>query len=108
MRVEDRILKTVVFIGKEAGGQFTPLGTAFVGVVQEGTTSIPLLVTAAHVIDDYFKETDTIFVRLNRNSGGSERYRLSIMDFATQTKGLISRYCPFQLISQCLVARDGH
>jgi hypothetical protein len=70
MRVDDRILKTIVFIGKEAGGRFTPCGTAFVGVVQDQTVSIPLLVTAAHVVDDYFKETETIFVRLNRNNGG--------------------------------------
>jgi hypothetical protein len=71
MRVDERILKTVVFIGKEAGGQFTPLGTAFVGVVQQETASIPVLVTAAHVIDDCFKASEAIFVRLNRNNGGA-------------------------------------
>jgi hypothetical protein len=87
MRVEDRILKTVVFIGKEAGGRFTPLGTAFVGVVQDGTASIPLLVTAAHVIDDYFKETDTIFVRLNRNNGGVGTLPIASRGFRRADKG---------------------
>ena len=51
MRVGDRVLKCVVFLGVGKGENFKPYGTGFLIVVQQGVLEIQYVVTAMHVID---------------------------------------------------------
>lgn len=85
LRISSEVLKTVVFIGTEAGGMFVPLGTAILtsyrlpeddllaGVVGSsappGGWGFPFLVTATHVLDQI--SGDTVAVRMNRLDGRS-------------------------------------
>jgi hypothetical protein len=68
MRVDDRIRKAVVYVGRADNGPFVPYGTAFV-VLSEAPDGrgYQQLVTAAHVID--LIDSDSVSVRLNDRSG---------------------------------------
>src|SRR3954453_18823905 len=70
MRVEDNDIRTVVFVGVEFNGTFTPLGTGFLVAFKEGDLSAVYLVTANHVVDQISGEY--VFVRVNRVSGAVE------------------------------------
>jgi hypothetical protein len=70
MRVEDHVIRTVVFVGIEVNGTFTPLGTGFLVAFQEGELSAVYLVTADHVVNQISGEY--VYVRINRVSGASE------------------------------------
>lgn len=74
MRVEDRVLKNVVFVGIETNGIFTPLGTGFLVCVAAGDLSSNYLVTADHVVD--LISEDAIFVRVNRPVGDRATIRI--------------------------------
>lgn len=72
MRLENWILSTVIFIGKENSmGDFVPHGTAFLLLMPWGKEhEIQLAVTARHVIDGI--SGDEFGVRINKAEGGSE------------------------------------
>ena len=68
MRVSDRVLKTVVFIGrKPPGGVFVPYGTGFIVASFIGEETFQNIITAKHVINDI--PGDEIHVRVNGHSG---------------------------------------
>ena len=68
MRVENRVLKNVAFVGIETNGSFTPLGTGFlVRVCINDDIGSNYLVTADHVVE--MIRGDTVFVRVNRPTG---------------------------------------
>ena len=68
LRVDDRIRKTIVFIGRVVEGAFHPYGTGFISSTlyspDEGWQTI---VTAKHVIEDI--DSDTVNIRLNSHAG---------------------------------------
>jgi hypothetical protein len=66
MRVGDRVLKCVVFIGVGKGENFKPYGTGFLIVVQQGVLEVQYVVTAMHVIDG---AKEPIVVRVNTKAG---------------------------------------
>lgn len=69
MRVGDRVLKCVVFLGVGKGENFKPYGTGFLIVVQQGVLEIQYVVTAMHVIDG---AREPIIVRVNRRNGSPD------------------------------------
>jgi hypothetical protein len=73
MRVSDRLLKCVVFIGVERNNEFVPLGTGFIVALPEGNLGFQYIVTALHVIAGV---KETILVRLNKSSGKAANYTL--------------------------------
>jgi hypothetical protein len=66
MRVSDRVLKCVVFIGTGKGEKFKPLGTGFLIRVQYKAAEFPYVVTAMHVLEG---AKDEITIRLNKRNG---------------------------------------
>ncbi|WP_119268771.1 S1 family peptidase [Taklimakanibacter deserti] len=73
MRIKnvDAVREGIVYIGTEANGQFSPNGTGFiVSHPLEESYRILFVITAAHVVKEI--AGDTIYVRLNRKSGGAE------------------------------------
>jgi hypothetical protein len=70
VRVSEDTLKSVVFIGQEINGQFSPLGSGFLGMVPlpEQELICMFLITADHILDS-IKEDGEFSVRLNRHSG---------------------------------------
>jgi hypothetical protein len=70
MCVDDYILKTVVFVGVEGDGLFTPMGTGFLVAVKEADLYGIYLVTAAHVVEQI--NSDHIFVRINKTKGSTD------------------------------------
>jgi hypothetical protein len=75
VRVEDRIRKSVVFIGIEGERGFVPLGTGFVCIsVYEGLAAT-VIVTAEHVIQSI--SGDKVSVRLNRHSSPAEVVKIN-------------------------------
>jgi hypothetical protein len=75
MRIDDKILKTTVFVGVESGGKFVPLGTGFFAAIVYRDAVCTYLVTAQHVFDAV--AGDYVSVRLNRKGGDSETVRVS-------------------------------
>lgn len=70
MRIQgiNAVRDSVVYIGLEADGQFTPLGTGFIVSRVYGENYVfSFVATAAHVLKSI--KGDTIYVRLNRKSG---------------------------------------
>jgi hypothetical protein len=95
MRVNEKIRKSVVFVGHEPSGSFIPVGTGFLGCVEypiknPGTgkyQQINFLVTADHLVD--MIPADEISVRYNLPSPGgvstirvNKRYKVSHDDRA--------------------------
>jgi hypothetical protein len=70
VRVEDRVRKTVVFVGRAHNGAFSAVGTAFIGLTFIGKAGFQQLVTAKHVID--MIGGDVVHVRANRIDGRAE------------------------------------
>jgi hypothetical protein len=69
MRVSDKVLKCVVFIGVEKPGGFEPVGTGFVVMVPQGQVGFQYVVTAQHVLDGL---REPISIRVNRKNGEAE------------------------------------
>jgi hypothetical protein len=76
MRLDDDILKTIVYLGREDHGSFVPYGTGFI------TARLPnehqawqTLVTARHVIDSI--KAKTVYVRLNNRAGEAQTIRVA-------------------------------
>jgi hypothetical protein len=68
MRVDDTILKTVVFLGREVRGTFIPYGTGFLAyTVLDNQRGWQNLITARHVIDSI--RSPIVHARLNNHSG---------------------------------------
>jgi hypothetical protein len=70
MRVDDRVRKTVVFIGLAHGPSFVAYGTGFIGVTFIGDHGFQTLVTARHVIDGI--KGDRVHIRLNTLAGSAQ------------------------------------
>ena len=71
MRVDERIRKAVVFLGRRVDGvRFVPYGTGFVAVTYDGDIAFQQIVTARHVIEDI--DSDTIWARVNTHHGPAE------------------------------------
>ncbi len=71
MRVDDRIKKAVVFLGKKTKhGPFVPYGTGFLVRSAIGSHGYQQIVTAKHVIEDI--NSDVVHVRVNTRSGSAE------------------------------------
>lgn len=74
MRVSEKILSCVVFIGLDQNGSFTALGTGFLAVKSTGGRLFQHVITARHVIENVtFPE---ICVRINTRDGRIEHLRL--------------------------------
>ena len=69
MRVSDKVLKSVVFIGVTKPGGFEPAGTGFVVMVQQGQIGFQYVVTAQHVLDGL---KEPISIRVNRKNSEAE------------------------------------
>lgn len=69
MRVADKVLKCVVFIGVKKPGGFEPLGTGFVIMVQQRQVGFQYVVTAQHVLNSL---KEPISIRVNRKNGEAE------------------------------------
>jgi hypothetical protein len=69
MRVDDQVRKTVVYIGYEAAGGFIPYGTGFLCGTTLEDVCFNFVATAAHVFHRI--PGDSIYIRANRNEGGS-------------------------------------
>jgi hypothetical protein len=80
LRVDDKVLKAVVFIGREADGGFTPYGTALIGLIKCEDFSNTVIVTARHVVDNIKRHNTerggSLVVRVNRKDGSSEPVKL--------------------------------
>jgi hypothetical protein len=79
MRVDERVRKSVVFIGVETDRGFLPYGTALIGLVvfaedEGGGYGNTVIVTARHVVDQI--PGDTVFLRVNRRDGTSDIRKL--------------------------------
>jgi len=66
MRVSDKVLKCVVFVGVEESAGFRPLGTGFIIWVQQRQVGFQYIVTAQHVLDSL---RNPISIRVNRKEG---------------------------------------
>ena len=64
VRVPDKILSCVVFIGRDDSGPFTAYGTGFLAVKSTGGRLFQHIVTARHVIENI--NSDCICIRINR------------------------------------------
>jgi hypothetical protein len=74
MRVDEKVRKSVVFLGAENERGFTPYGTGLLGVVIFEDMGNIALVTAAHLLKDI--PGDTISVRVNRKDGSTAIHKL--------------------------------
>lgn len=70
MRVNEKVLSCIVFIGRGDEGHFTAFGTGFLAVRSTGGRLFQHIVTARHVIEKI--GGDKVCVRINRLSGGLE------------------------------------
>jgi hypothetical protein len=70
LRVDERVRKSVAFIGAENERGFNPYGTALIGLVTYEDFANTVIITAHHVAEDI--PGSTISVRLNRKDGSSE------------------------------------
>jgi hypothetical protein len=69
MRIADRILKCVTFLGFRKDNKFVPVGTAFLAHIREEENSFQYLVTCQHNVISAGQ--NSLHVRLNRLLGGS-------------------------------------
>ena len=67
MRIPERLLSCIVFVGLDENGPFTPLGTGFVIVTYTDGFSFQSVVTARHVIEG--TKTSSITLRVNKTDG---------------------------------------
>jgi len=67
MRVDERPLRAVVFIGHDKAEEFTALGTGFLATAGVGDKLFQHIVTARHVIEDY--PQDRYCIRINTTGG---------------------------------------
>ncbi len=70
LRVSEKILSCVVFIGIDEHGPFVPLGTGFLGYVTTDGFLFQQIVTARHVIEPI--EAKRICIRINTRDGRVE------------------------------------
>jgi hypothetical protein len=73
VRVEEKVTKTIVFIG-QANGPFIAHGTGFLGVNFIGESVFQQIVTARHVIDGI--PGKVVHVRINRKDGEAELIKI--------------------------------
>src|ERR1051325_1072619 len=71
MRVGDRVLKCVVFLGTGRGSSLKPEGTGFLVMIQGGAIEYQYIVTAMHVV---VGRKEPIVVRVNRKNGQEPDY----------------------------------
>jgi hypothetical protein len=74
VRVQDQILQTVVFLGVENAGQFSPVATGFLGSLDYREHTFMFLITADHVLD--LIGGDSVSVRANRKLGDATVFRI--------------------------------
>ena len=67
MRADDRLRKTIVFVGMGGQSSFTPYGTGFVSKTRVADASFQEVVTAKHVIDRI--PSEAIALRVNTKNG---------------------------------------
>ena len=70
MRVSEKVLSCVCFLGRDDSGSFLAYGTGFFAVVATGERLFQHIVAARHVIENI--NFDPICVRLNRSDGRIE------------------------------------
>jgi hypothetical protein len=75
VRVEDRIRKSVVFIGIENERGFVPLGTGFVCLSVYEDMAATVIVTAEHVVKSI--SGDKVAIRLNQHSGPADVIKIN-------------------------------
>ncbi len=63
LRVDEKILSCVVFIGVDNHGPFVPLGTGFMGLVTTEGLLFQQIVTARHVIEPKKSRRETMPTR---------------------------------------------
>lgn len=73
MRIDERLLKTVVYLGLKSQQGFVPIGTAFLLSVTTDEYRFDHIVTARHNLDRVPAGTDAV-LRVNRKDGGSPVY----------------------------------
>lgn len=76
VNLNQRILKSVVFIGIKEGGRFKPRATAFLVRYTDEQHHFIHLVTAEHVISGLLTKGHDIWVRINRVDGDSSEFEL--------------------------------
>lgn len=75
MRVEDRIRKSVLFIGIDGPHGFVPWGTGALCMTTIGESAFQWVVTAAHVFNS-LGDRQEFSIRVNRNSGGAQTVKI--------------------------------
>ena len=97
MRFDERIMKTVVYVGHVVGSRpFIAFGTGFVGFYLEGDHRFQVLVTAKHVIEDIPGED--VHIRVNRLDGVAEVIATNKTDWLSHPDQRIDlMVCPTRL-----------
>lgn len=76
MKLSDRILKSVAFIGVKRNGRFQPRATGFFVRYEEDQHKFDHLVTAEHVISGLLTKGHDIWLRVNLKNGDGAEVRL--------------------------------
>src|SRR5215470_7751581 len=74
LRVDERVRKSVVFLGVETPNGFIPCGTGFIGLAIHEEFANTVIITADHVIDEI--PGDEVSVRINRHDGGASTLKI--------------------------------
>lgn len=75
VRVGSYVAKTVVFIGTQAHGPFTPVGTCLLVRYDGGLFQFPFALTAKHVLDQI--AGDNVWIRYNTESGEARTLKIA-------------------------------
>jgi hypothetical protein len=80
MRVDDGVLKTVVYIGRSVASEFVPYGSGFVVASLVDGFKFQTIVTAKHVLEK-MGEIDVVLVRVNQRGGVARELPLRRTDW---------------------------
>ena len=75
LRVDERVRKSVVFLGVETPNGFIPCGTGLIGLAIYEDLANTVIITADHVIDEI--PGDEVSIRINRHAGGASTLKIS-------------------------------
>lgn len=93
MRIHERILKSVVFVGNAPHETFVPHGTGFLTFVGEREKAFQQIVTAKHVLEDI--PGPEVHIRLNRLDGYAEVIATELSEWtAHPDSGVDLAVCP--------------
>jgi hypothetical protein len=75
LRVDEKVRKSVVFLGVETANGFIPCGTGLIGLAIYEDMGNTVIITADHVVDEI--PGDEISIRINRSAGGASSIKIA-------------------------------